>query len=71
MRAETDTASLLIAPLGPGPAEDSARFGRKAAVLSRLAGLGMPVKPGFAVSETGVAQLSDEGPEALAAEAVN
>jgi pyruvate,orthophosphate dikinase len=68
VRPETDIAPDLIAPLGPGPAEDAARYGRKAAALSRLAGLGMPVKPGFAVSMQAVARLTEDGPGALAGE---
>ncbi|MGM0586481.1 MAG: hypothetical protein ACQEUZ_17680, partial [Pseudomonadota bacterium] len=68
MRAETDAIQGQIAPLGPGPAEDTARFGRKAANLSRLIALEMPVKPGFAASMDAVARLSREGPEALADE---
>ncbi|MEE3100579.1 MAG: hypothetical protein VX463_12505, partial [Pseudomonadota bacterium] len=65
MRPETDLSHDLIAPLGPGGAEDAARFGRKAATLSRLIGLGMPVKPGFAVSAEAVSRLAQDGAGAL------
>ena len=65
MRAETEFSRELYAPIGPGGAEDAARYGRKAANLSRLAGLGMPVKPGFAVAAEVVSDLADRGAAAL------
>ncbi len=65
MRPETEFTPSRYAPLGPGGAEDPERFGRKAATLSRLIGLGMPVKPGFAVSVDCVARLAEEGADAL------
>lgn len=65
MRPETDLSHDLIAPLGPGGAEDASRFGRKAVTLSRLVSMGVPVKPGFAVSAEAVTRLAENGGEAL------
>ncbi|HKK35439.1 MAG TPA: pyruvate, phosphate dikinase [Paracoccaceae bacterium] len=50
----------LIAPLAPGAAEDSARFGAKAARLARLAGLGAPVKRGFVIAAELVAEVAED-----------
>ena len=61
MRPETDLSHDLIAPLGPGGAEDASRFGRKAVTLSRLVSMGVPVKPGFAVSAEAVTRLAENG----------
>lgn len=64
LRPETALYADALRPLS-ACADQAARFGAKAAVLGRLAGLGAPVKPGFSVAVEAVARIAEDGAEAV------